>query len=148
MKIILLTLALFWAAVNPANAYLEDERGSRDAEATAGEQNTNLRRLQAMQKISVKRLKKIDDALAKEKLKNVANTDLAALEEMLNGNEDKKFMTQALKNIQKAQAKPADLVVAVDFDVYKNFTSIRAQNIYDAEAAKQLRQTLPTRRLP
>lgn len=145
MKIILLTLALFLAAVNPVGAYLE-ERSSGDAEATAGEQNTNLRRLQAVQKISVKRLKKIDDALAKEKLKNISNVDMTVIEEMLNGNEDKKFMTQALKNIQKAQAKTAELVVAVDFDLYKNFTSIRAQSIYDAEAAKQLRQTLPTRR--
>ncbi len=143
MRLLWVLAAMFLMGAAEAHAYLETY-SEDETQVTAGEQNTNLYRLNAMGSIAMKKLKKIDDAIARNPKAQVTAESVSAIVEMIdaNENEDKKAMALMLKRIAQTLQQPNTLKAAPDNDLYRRFAGLCAQDTRDAAVAAVLLQKI------
>lgn len=135
---IVMFLAVF-CMVHPAYSYIDvNEIG--DAEATAGEQNSNLYRLNAQGILAIKRLKKVDDAVARG-FKGSDIDDLLASDAE---QQEKQELVRLTKELEQKIANPKSLKVG---DVSTVYAQIREfpSDARDMEVVKNLRNTFGRR---
>lgn len=143
MRLLWVLAAMFLMGAAEAHAYLETY-SEDETQVTAGEQNTNLYRLNAMGSIAMKKLKKIDDAIARNPKAQVTAESVSAIVEMIDANEDenKKAMALMLKRIAQTLQQPNTLKAAPDNDLYRRFAGLCAQDTRDAAVAAVLLQKI------
>ncbi len=143
MRLLWVLAAMFLMGAAEAHAYLETY-SEDETQVTAGEQNTNLYRLNAMGSIAMKKLKKIDDAIARNPKAQVTAESVSAIVEMIDANEDenKKAMALMLKRIAQTLQQPNTLKAAPDNDLYRRFAGLCAQDTRDAAVAGALLQKI------
>lgn len=126
-----------------AQAYIDDtELG--DAEATAGEQHSNLYKLNVRGDLVIKRLKKLDDYVARSEAsgKGVSASDFEDL--LISEKEDrvKQDVKKVLADVTKKTADPKKLKVVTDSNLYLNIHQLRDNTIKDRSVAQSLRKVL------
>ena len=143
MRLLWVLAAMFLMGAAEAHAYLETY-SEDETQVTAGEQNTNLYRLNAMGSIAMKKLKKIDDAIARNPKAQVTAESVSAIVEMIDASEDenKKAMALMLKRIAQTLQQPNTLKAAPDNDLYRRFAGLCAQDTRDAAVAAALLQKI------
>ena len=143
MRLLWVLTAMVLMGAAEAHAYLETY-SEDETQVTAGEQNTNLYRLNAMGSIAMKKLKKIDDAIARNPKAQVTADNVLAIAEMIDANEDeeKKAMALMMKRLAQTLKQPADLKAAPDNDLYRRFAGLCAQDTRDSAVANALLQKI------
>ncbi len=143
MRLLWVLTAVYFVGVANAYAYLETY-SEDETQVAAGEQNTNLYRLNAKRTMAVKKLKKIDEAIARNPSEKVMGGDISAIEEMIDSqeNENKQALEMMMKKISQTLSHPADLKAAPDNDLYRRFAALGAQDVRDYSVATALRQKL------
>lgn len=143
MRLLWVLTAVYFVGVANAYAYLETY-SEDETQVTAGEQNTNLYRLNAKRTMAVKKLKKIDEAIARNPNEKVVGGDISAIEEMIASQEDesKQALDMMMKKISQTLSHPTDLKAAPDNDLYRRFATLGAQDVRDYSVATALRQNL------
>lgn len=142
MRIILLVF-LVCLSISPAYAYKEDDR-SGEAQTTAGDQNTNLHKLNSKGIIAVKKLKQASEYIERTKASGKA-VNVTAFEDLLNSDQEDRErqelqrsvdeITKQIKNLQK-------LTVKTDHAVFETFAKMQASQVKDRQAVRVLAQQL------
>ena len=146
MRLLGVLFMVVFLGVTNAHAYLETYSDD-ETQITAGDQNTNLYRLNAMGSLAMKKLKKIDEAIARNAPEDGQVSNITQIEELIDSqqNENKQILEQMVKKIAKTIAKPENLKISVDSELYRKFNALCAQNVKDAEVAKTLQAKLRRR---
>ena len=144
----LLLAVLFFVCMLPftAEAYIE-ENSPNDASATAGEQNSNLYRLNATSALRIKKLQKRDETLAKNPKMNIR--DSSELEEILS---DKKQVDLDAKNRLEEQYKETivktknkNALIVSNSEQYEQFKKLGVNSVRDTQAISDIKQKLRRR---
>ena len=140
MKILLTLLFVLFMSTSSGYAYIE-ENNVGDTEATAGEQNTNLYRLNAKGALSVKKLKRIDEYVARNQARGhvVSASDLEDLLLSESEEKEKKELERMTAEISKQLANPKQLIQQTAADTYNMLQNISVSQTRDAEIAKSLK---------
>lgn len=129
-----------------AEAYI-DETAPNDAVATAGEQNTNLYRLNATSALRIKKLQKIDETLAKNPKLNIS--DSSELEEILSNKKqvdlDAKNQLEAQYKETIAKTKNKNTLVVSNTEQYAQFKKLGVNSVRDTQAISDIKQKLRRR---
>ena len=141
-----LLLMCFLGVANNAYAYLETS-SEDETQVTAGDQNTNMYRLNAVGSIAMKKLKKIDEALARNPNENVNAMDISQIEQLIdsNENEQKQQLEQMVKKVTKTLSSPENLRVMPDKRLYKELSTLSVQETKDTAVAVELLKQLGRR---
>lgn len=141
-----LLLMCFLGVANNAYAYLETY-SEDETQVTAGDQNTNMYRLNAVGSIAMKKLKKIDEALARNPNENVNAMDISQIEQLIdsNENEQKQQLEQMVKKVTKTLSSPENLRVMPDKRLYKELSTLSVQETKDTAVAVELLKQLGRR---
>lgn len=127
-------------------AYIE-ESAPNDAVATAGEQNTNLYRLNATSALRIKKLQKIDETLAKNPKLNIS--DSSELEEILSNKKqvdlDAKNQLEAQYRETIAKTKNKNALVVSNAEQYAQFKKLNVNSVRDTQAIRDVKQKLRRR---
>jgi hypothetical protein len=136
----------FLGAASNAYAYL-DTYTEGETQVTAGDQNTNMYRLNAVGSIAMKKLKKIDEALARNPNENVNAMDISQIEQLIdsNENEQKQQLEQMMKKVSKTLSSPENLRVLPDKRLYKELSTLRIRETRDTAVAVELLKQLGRR---
>lgn len=137
----LLVLGFLLLAATPASAYIEDDNTGM-TEADAGEQNTNMYKLNARGEYFVKKLKKIDEYSRKGlNVPNLSDAeDLSSFEQKNDAEmQNKKVLAEA----QKVVADPLQLKIDAKPETYAFLTA--ADERRDTSAAAALQRQLKGR---
>lgn len=141
-----LLLVFFLGAASNAYAYLETYTEG-ETQVTAGDQNTNMYRLNAVGSIAMKKLKKIDEALARNPNENVNAMDISQIEQLIdsNENEQKQQLEQMMKKVSKTLSSPENLRVLPDKRLYKELSTLSIRETRDTAVAVELLKQLGRR---
>ena len=123
---------------SPALAYIEEDTAGM-AEATAGEQNTNMYRLNARGEYCVKRLKKIDEYAPK----GGRTPDITSIEDISNyeqKNKEEEQNKRILADISKLAANPRQLKENVKPELYTSLALVNG--VRDTEIVAYLSRQL------
>jgi hypothetical protein len=136
----------FLGAASNAYAYLETYTEG-ETQVTAGDQNTNMYRLNAVGSIAMKKLKKIDEALARNPNENVNAMDISQIEQLIdsNENEQKQQLEQMMKKVSKTLSSPENLRVMPDKRLYKELSTLSIRETRDTAVAVELLKQLGRR---
>jgi len=139
MRLLWAVTTIFFLSMANAHAYLETYSDD-ETQVTAGEQNTNLYRLNAAGTSALKKLKKIDEVIARNPSEKIASGDISTIAEMIDSQDDenKKILDMMMKKITQTLSNPADLKTVPDNDLYRRFAGLCAQNVRDASVAETL----------
>lgn len=137
----LVLLYIFLSLPFPAFAYVEENNAGL-TEASAGDQNTNMYKLNSRTDYLIKKLRKIDEYSAKNKdassSLNIASfEDITSLEQKDRENQQSK---KILEEVIKATSDSQSLRVAVKPDVYISLLSLH--DARDAQLADDLQKQL------
>ena len=141
-----LLLMFFLGAASNAYAYLETYTDG-ETQVTAGDQNTNMYRLNAVGALAMKKLKKIDEALARNPNENVNAMDISQIEQLIdsNENEQKQQLEQMVKKVSKTLSSPENLRVLPDKRLYKELSTLSIRETKDTAVAVELLKQLGRR---
>lgn len=131
----------FLILATPAFAYVEENNVGM-ANMSAGEQNTNMYKLNTRTEYLVKQLKRIDEYAAKNK-NDVSAFDISKVEDIsvIEQKDREKLQNKKfLEEITKAAATPATLKEVIKPDVYSSLTMIN--QIKDRETVALLQRQL------
>ena len=146
MRIILLVVVFCFSAY-PALAYKEDSRIG-ESQMTAGEQNSNLYRLQSRGSEILKKLKQADEYVGRAQASG-KQVNASALEDLLNSEQKDRAdheIEKLLAGVRQQTADYATLRVVPDHSTYELLTQMHSQQQKDREAAQQLLTALQQRR--
>lgn len=146
MKIILLVV-MFCFSAYPASAYKEDSRIG-ETQMTAGEQNSNLYRLQSRGSEILKKLKQADEYVGRAQASG-KQVNASALEDLLNSEQKDRAEHEIERlsvGVQQQTAEYTLLRVVPDHSTYELLTQMHLQQQKDREAAQQLLAVLQQRR--
>ncbi|MBP5215402.1 MAG: hypothetical protein J6039_02465 [Alphaproteobacteria bacterium] len=136
-------LFILLTATTAAHAYIEDKELG-ETEATAGEQHSNLYKLNVRGDLIVKRLKKLDDYVARSEAsgKGVSASDFDDL--LLSEKEDrvKQDVKRILTDVVKKTSDPKKLREEPAPETYVNLSEQSVADIRDSETARRLRNNL------
>lgn len=110
------------------------------AEASAGDQNTNMYKLNTRTDYLVKKLKKIDEYVSKNK-NDISALGISSLDDVTMLEQKNKEQLQnkrLLENVTKAASAPATLKIVVKPDVYSSLLAVN--DMRDAEIAASLQR--------
>lgn len=133
-------LFVFLLPISSAFAYIEEDTAGM-AEATAGEQNTNMYKLNARGDFFVKKLKKIDEYAEKNKgAVSVDLSDISEIKDFEKKNNEEMQNKKIAEEVAKTVANTQQLKIAVKPDVY---TSLHAINeVRDTQVILMLQKQL------
>ncbi len=146
MKVLLLVIMSLFFSFS-AQAYIEENKSNKEAKATAGEQNSNLYRLNATTAMRLKKLRKIDEVLARNP--NASIADEADMEDLLS---DKKQVDLDNQNqlaqmyqetVQRTKQKKS--LIAANDKSYQQINEIALNSIKDLAAIRSIEQKIGRR---
>ncbi|MBR1601611.1 MAG: hypothetical protein IJ677_08565 [Alphaproteobacteria bacterium] len=137
---ILLCFFYFFVFISPVWAYIEEDNAGM-AEADAGEQNTNMYKLNARGDYFIKKLKKIDEYASKNNQYEVPNlSDISDINKFEQKNKEEEQNKIIFADVSKIVSNPQQLKVVVKSDVYTSLLSIN--EIRDAQAVSMLQKQI------
>ncbi len=146
MKLLFAAIFSFFWLSSSANAYI-DTTVEGEAEATAGEQNTNLYRLNAANFSKLKKMRQIDNVLARNPNANVENS--REMEDLLSNKKQVDLDTQAqLAQMYKdtvARTKNKNALIVKNADNYRQVLQTAANSVKDTAAITDLKQKIRRR---
>lgn len=146
MKLLFVAIFSFFWLSSSANAYI-DTTVDGEAEATAGEQNTNLYRLNAANFSKLKKMRQIDNVLARNPNANVENS--REMEDLLSNKKQVDLDTQAqLAQMYKdtvARTKNKNALIVKNADNYRQVLQTAANSVKDTAAITDLKQKIRRR---
>ena len=146
MKLLLAAIFSFFWLSSLANAYI-DTTVDGEAEATAGEQNTNLYRLNAANFSKLKKMRQIDNVLARNPNANVENS--REMEDLLSNKKQVDLDAQAqLAQMYKdtvARTKNKNALIVKNADNYHQVLQTAANSVKDTTAIIALKQKIRRR---
>lgn len=146
MKLLLAAIFSFFWLSSSANAYI-DTTVDGEAEATAGEQNTNLYRLNAANFSKLKKMRQIDNVLARNPNANVENS--REMEDLLSNKKQVDLDAQAqLAQMYKdtvARTKNKNTLIVKNADNYRQVLQTAANSVKDTAAITALKQKIRRR---
>lgn len=146
MKLLFVAIFSFFWLSSSANAYI-DTTVEGEAEATAGEQNTNLYRLNAANFSKLKKMRQIDNVLARNPNANVENS--REMEDLLSNKKQVDLDTQAqLDQMYKdtvARTKNKNALIVKNADNYRQVLQTAANSVKDTAAITDLKQKIRRR---
>ena len=135
-------LCIFWSFVfiSPAWAYIEEDTAGI-AEADAGEQNTNMYKLNARGDYFVKKLKKIDEYASKNSQYEVPDlSNISDINNFEQKNKEEEQNKMILADVSRITANPQQLKIVVKPDVYSSLTT--TNEVRDTQVALMLQKQL------
>ena len=130
----------FFISASSAWAYIEEDTVGM-TKADAGEQNTNMYRLNARGDYFVKRLKKIDEYASKNNQYEVPNlSDISNINNFEQKNKEEEQNKMILANVTRQTSNPQQLKIVVKADTYKSLTAIN--EVRDAQMASVLQRQI------
>ena len=146
MKLLFVAIFSFFWMSSSANAYI-DTTVEGEAEATAGEQNTNLYRLNAANFSKLKKMRQIDNVLARNPNANVENS--REMEDLLSNKKQVDLDAQAqLAQMYKdtvARTKNKNALIVKNADNYRQVLQTAANSVKDTAAITDLKQKIRRR---
>ena len=146
MKLLFVAIFSFFWMLSSANAYI-DTTVEGEAEATAGEQNTNLYRLNAANFSKLKKMRQIDNVLARNPNANVENS--REMEDLLSNKKQVDLDAQAqLAQMYKdtvARTKNKNALIVKNADNYRQVLQTAANSVKDTAAITDLKQIIRRR---
>lgn len=146
MKLLFVAIFSFFWMSSSANAYI-DTTVEGEAEATAGEQNTNLYRLNAANFSKLKKMRQIDNVLARNPNANVENS--REMEDLLSNKKQIDLDAQAqLAQMYKdtvARTKNKNALIVKNADNYRQVLQTAANSVKDTAAITDLKQKIRRR---
>lgn len=146
MKLLFVAIFSFFWMSSSANAYI-DTTVDGEAEATAGEQNTNLYRLNAANFSKLKKMRQIDNVLARNPNANVENS--REMEDLLSNKKQVDLDAQAqLAQMYKdtvARTKNKNALIVKNADNYRQVLQTAANSVKDTAAITDLKQIIRRR---
>ena len=146
MKLLLVAIFSFFWLSSSANAYI-DTTVDGEAEATAGEQNTNLYRLNAANFSKLKKMRQIDNVLARNPNADVENS--REMEDLLSNKRQVDIDAQAqLAQMYKdtvARTKNKNALIVKNADNYRQVLQTAANSVKDTTAITALKQKIRRR---
>lgn len=146
MKLLFVAIFSFFWLSSSANAYI-DTTVEGEAEATAGEQNTNLYRLNAANFSKLKKMRQIDNVLARNPNANVENS--REMEDLLSNKKQIDLDAQAqLAQMYKdtvARTKNKNALIVKNADNYRQVLQTAANSVKDTAAITDLKQKIRRR---
>ncbi|MCI5635230.1 MAG: hypothetical protein MR350_07275 [Alphaproteobacteria bacterium] len=146
MKLLFAVIFSFFLLPFSANAYI-DTTVDGEAEATAGEQNTNLYRLNADNLSRLKRMRQIDNVLARNPNANIENSQ--EMEDLLSNKKQVDLDEQAqLAQMYKdtvARTKNKNALIVKNADDYRQVLQTAANSVKDVEVITNLKQRIRRR---
>ena len=146
MRIILLVVTICFSAF-PALAYKEDSRVG-ETQMTAGEQNSNLYKLNSRGAEILKKLKQADEYIGRAQASG-KQVNAAALEDLLNSEQKDRVeheIEKLLADVRRQTSDQAQLRIVPDYSTYELLAKLRPQQQKDGETAQQLNAALQQRR--
>ncbi len=139
MKLLFCILAVLVYSTSISFAYIDDAEVG-EAETIAGDQNTNLYRLQSNGMIKIKKFKEIDKLVEQRKASG-KNVDVADIETLIRADkqdkEEEAFKAQ-IADVEKLVASPKQLKVTVSTETYEKLVQLHRQNVRDKDVAAAL----------
>lgn len=132
---------IFLSFSSPAWAYIEEDTAGM-AETSAGDQNTNMYKLNSRTDYLVKKLRKIDEYAAKNS-EDISPLNVSSLEDISSleqKDREKQQTKKILEEVVQATANPQTLRVAVKPDVYLSL--LAANEVRDSQVAAALQRQL------
>lgn len=146
MKLLFAAIFSFFWLSSSANAYI-DTTVEGEAEATAGEQNTNLYRLNVANFSKLKKMRQIDNVLARNPNANVENS--REMEDLLSNKKQIDLDAQAqLAQMYKdtvARTKNKNALIVKNADNYRQVLQTAANSVKDTAAITDLKQKIRRR---
>lgn len=146
MKLLFAVIFSFFLLLFSANAYI-DTTVDGEAETTAGEQNTNLYRLNADNLSRLKKMRQIDNVLARNPNANIENSQ--EMEDLLSNKKQVDLDEQAqLAQMYKdtvARAKNKNALIVKNADDYRQVLQTAANSVKDVEVITNLKQRIRRR---
>jgi len=130
----------FFISASSAWAYIEEDTAGM-AEADAGEQNTNMYRLNARGDFFVKKLKKIDEYASKNNQYEVPNlSDINDINSFEQKNKEEEQNKMILADVARQTSNPQQLKIVVKADTYKSLIAIN--EVRDTQVASVLQRQI------
>ena len=147
MKLLLLTTMMFFFNTSIALSYIDDKELG-EAETLAGDQNTNLYRLNTQGTVSIKKLKQVNELIMRREAsgKQVFNADIEDLLNAEKKDKDTEELKNALETVDKNLSNPRQLKIVNSPDIYKQLAAMHPNNVRDKEIAVTLSSELKSRR--
>lgn len=136
MRLIII-LYIFLSFISPAQAYIEEDNTGR-AEASAGDQNTNMHRLNARGDYYIKKLKKIDEFVSKGN--DISSLDISNVDDLNNFEQkdrEEQYNKKLLAEVVKTTSNPATLKENTKPDLYASLAAINETRDTEIAAALQ-----------
>lgn len=148
MKLLLFFIVSLLLSTFEAQAYLDTSAAAGESTATAGEQNTSLYRLQASNFSRIKKMRQIDDILARNPDANLE--DSQEIEDLLNNKKQIDMDTQSqlaqmYKDTVEITKKKNTLVTVLNTDVYRQLMQTAANSVKDEATAYELKRKIRRR---
>ena len=145
MKLLLFFIVSLLLSAFEAQAYLDTSAAAGESTATAGEQNTSLYRLQASNFSRIKKMRQIDDILARNPGANLE--DSQEIEDLLNNKKQIDMDTQSqlaqmYKDTVEITKKKNTLVTVLNTDVYRQLMQTAANSVKDEATAYELKRKI------
>lgn len=130
-----------------AGAYIDTTAASDETSVTAGEQNTNLYRLNASNFERIKKMRQIDEALAKNPNADMSNSQ--EIEDLLNNKKqvDMDAQTQLAQMYKETQerTKNKNSLIVRNSDTYQQIVKVADFSVKDEAAVMNLKQKIRRR---
>ena len=146
MRIILLVATICFFAL-PALAYKEDSRVG-ESQMTAGEQNSNLYKLNSRGAEVLKKLKQADEYIGRAQASG-KQVNAAALEDLLNSEQKDRAeheIEKMLVDVRRQVSDQTKLRTMPDYGMFELLVKLRPQQQKDKAIASQLAAALQQRR--
>lgn len=148
MKLLLFFIVSLLLSAFESQAYLDTSAAAGESTATAGEQNTSLYRLQASNFSRIKKMRQIDDILARNPDANLE--DSQEIEDLLNNKKQIDMDTQSqlaqmYKDTVEITKKKNTLVTVLNTDVYRQLMQTAANSVKDEATAYELKRKIRRR---
>lgn len=139
MKLLLWCLIVLLYSTTLSFAYVED-REVGEAETMAGDQNTNLYRLQSSGAIKIKQFKEIDKIIDRRKAggKYVDTSDIDALYRAEKQDKAQEELKEKEQELAKLTENPKALRIENTPDVYEHIITLQRQCVKDRDIAASL----------
>lgn len=146
MKLLFVVFVISLCNMPAALAYIED-KDIDEADIAAGDQNTNLYRLQNDGMYKIKKLKEIDELVARKKAAGLY-VDVSDMETLLTTSQqdkDNDILKNLEEDVDKQVVNPKKLKVEYTPDIYKNIIEIQRTGIKDKDVAATIMSELKQR---
>lgn len=135
MRLLFWILTLCFLQVSQAFAYV-DETNADEAQMSAGDQNTNLFKMQAEGETYIKKFKEINQMIEKQGGNSYAgSTDIDSLIRNSQRSEEEKELDRLLSLVEKNTENAKVLRIVPAHEVYETISAISHREIYDTDVA-------------